>query len=270
MADAEQTLHRLLKTIVKEQNYRDFEIKAINSGGANYTSALFLATLKSPQKEDEELFAKVAIVGEKMRLLMNATRMFATEIFVYTDLAKTYYSFQEKYNVNEHEMFVFPKFFGSNPKEYQETVVLENLVTRGFKTYNRFKSVDWDHASGAVKMLARFHALSFAYEKEKPEEFKRVIEELKFNRPDASESRLDIWKQMIQRAFSVCKEKHKGNLERFFEKQGTTLFSKFNEPFGRPVLIHGDYRPSNLLFKEEVSQYCFLISFSREDSNENI
>lgn len=259
MADAEQILNRLLNTIIKEQNYRDVKINAITSGGANYTSALFLVTLTAPQKEDVELFAKVAIVGEKMRLLMNATRMFTTEAFVYTDLAKTYDSFQQKYNIHEDEQFVFTKFFGCNPKEYEETVVLENLVARGFKTYNRFKSIDWDHASGAVKMLARFHALSFAYEKEKPEEFKRVIEELKFHRPETSESMIEIWKQMMERAFSVCKEKHKRNLEKFFENQGSDLFSKFNEPLGRPVLIHGDYRPSNLLFKKEVSRYCFYL-----------
>lgn len=257
MSPAEVTLRELLRTIAEKYYHHEYElkVKSINSGGANYTSALFLATLTAKEKDELHLFAKVAIVGDRMRQLMNATKMFAIEGFFYNELIKTYEDIQNKHGVIGDDRFEIPKFYGCNSNYGEETVVLENLVLRGYGGYDRFKSLDWDHASSAVEELAKFHALSFAYQTEQQEDFDRVMKYLWFYRPNSDHAVQDeYFPRLISRALKhIPNDNHRERVMKFMAAGGLEMYERFNRPFGHPVLIHGDYRPSNLFFKKKVS-----------------
>lgn len=254
MTDAETTLRVLLGKIVVDNDYvdHDVKVKAITSGGANYTSTLFLATISAPNRDDLNLFAKVAIVGEKLRAVMNATLMYENEEFFYTKLSKTYKGLEEKHGVPEDHRLVIPKFYSSNSKIYEEAVVLENLVAKGYGSYDRFKSVDWEHAASIVEVLAKFHALSFAYQKEKPEEFEEIAKKLYFHKTDHDESVKESFQKVVQKSLAPLCDEHKVAVAKFLEEGGDDLYVKYNRPLGKRVIIHGDYRTSNLLFKKEV------------------
>lgn len=256
MSSPEATLRELLHTIAEKRYHHEFEIniKSINSGGANYTSALFLATLTAKEKEALHLFAKVAIVGDRMRILMNATKMFYVEDFFYNELIKTYEEIQDKHGVTGEDRYVAPKFYGSHSKFGEETVVLENLTIRGYGSYDRLKSLDWDHASSAVEELAKFHALSFAYQNEQPDIFDRVMNDLWFYKPNSDEVVHEkYFPKMISRALNhITNDDYRDRVKNFMESGATDMYEKYNRPFGHPVLVHGDYRPSNLFFKKKV------------------
>ncbi|XP_026755877.2 uncharacterized protein LOC113515789 [Galleria mellonella] len=253
MTDAEKSLRKVLEEIAGRNNICNYKvnIKGFTSGGANFTSAIFFATISSPYTDDLNLFAKVAAIGEKIRKKSYMDSMFKTEQLFYTKLVNTWDGFQKKYSVQGEDRFIFPKFYGGSPIRGEETIVLENLVTRGYETHNRLTSVDWQYASEAIKVLAKFHAFSFVFERECPDEYVKICNELVFKFGDQDKDE-NVWEKMIGNSIQVLNEDHRGRVMKYFKSQSDMKsFLKYYEPIGKPVLIHGDYRPSNLLNKRQ-------------------
>ncbi|CAH0724137.1 unnamed protein product, partial [Brenthis ino] len=260
MADAEQNLREILDKILDEEKYcpREIKIQAITSGGANYTSAIFLVKVTSPNRDDLNLFAKVAMVSEVMRTRLNIEWLYDTEKFVYTKLVKVYKDIEEKLNVPQEYRYVFPKCYGCNAEHGKEIVVMENLIEDGYKSYNRFKSMDWEHASKGVENLAKFHALSFAFAKYQPEEFQQVAEDIRYKIAQKQSEEPNgimagIWDKMVNNAVSVIKEDQRDAVKKFFDSN--IQLHEYNRALGKPVIAHGDYRMSNLLFKKQDKEF---------------
>lgn len=263
MSDAEKILRKVLDKIIDQLQYKHVKIslKEHTSGGANYTSALFSINVTAPDHDTLNLFAKVANVNEVFRKIMNIDYMFKTEQYVYADLVKVYERIQDEHNLSSEHRFEFPKFYGGESASGEETVVMEDLRAKDFDTYSRFKPIDWEHAACAIEYLARFHALSFAYQKEDPEKFAKDAEEVRMKKRDESESEKlkDTWKKMVESAVNVVKEEHKERVAKLLEDEGSRdAFYKFKTPLSTTVLCHGDYRVSNLLFRRLV---CYFFIF---------
>ncbi|OWR40805.1 ecdysteroid 22-kinase [Danaus plexippus plexippus] len=248
---AEDILHDFLTIVFDKPGYSQkiIEINNITSGGANYTSALFSINLQTSDKTIK-LFAKVATMSKEMRTAVKADKMFKTEEFVYNKLIPVYNNLQK--DLDEEHKFVFPEFYGCNNEFGKETVILENLVEHGYKSYSRFKSMDWDHGRVGVEALARFHALSFALSKRDPEGFQKIATDMAytFDKDTLSQTAIDQFKEMVEKALSVLKEEeYRERIRKFLFE--TNLLDKHYKPLSAPVLAHGDYRLSNLLFKEK-------------------
>nr|XP_032519840.1 uncharacterized protein LOC116771940 [Danaus plexippus plexippus] len=252
MANCKDILCDCLKRVAKEQKYENCSIttKAISSGGANYTSALYLATIQAPGKEDLKLFAKVAAVGEKIRAI-EPHKIYETESLFYNYLLKKYKELEERNNIPAEYRFVTPKYYGGSDEYLKETFIFEDLTARGFTTHDRFKSIDWEYASKAIENLARFHALSIAFSVEDPEEFKG-INILK----DHSDIQKVIYflKNIIKNAIKVTKEENRDRFANFLNAfLENNDFHTFGRSHRRPVINHGDYRASNLMHRTKVS-----------------
>ncbi|CAG9564328.1 unnamed protein product [Danaus chrysippus] len=251
MTEAELILRDFLESVLKERGSKQKEvrIKEINSDGANYTSLLFSVNVETFDKE-LKLFAKVADVADEARRVLNCDNLFCTEKFVYNQLIPLYNSLQK--DLDEEHKFIFPEFYGFNNEFGKETVILENLVESGYKPYSRFKSMDWDHGRICVEAIARFHALSFALRKSDPEGFQKIAQNLKntFDKDAFDQTTKDQFKDMAETALSVLKQEECRDKIRklLFE---TDLMYKYNQPLSTPVLAHGDYKISNLLFKRK-------------------
>ncbi|KAM3960564.1 uncharacterized protein ACR2FA_005304 [Aphomia sociella] len=249
-ADTERILRQLLDKIVVEQNYKEpkVSVQAISSGGANYSSVLYNATISEPNKEEIQLFAKVAAIGEVARGQFHLP-LFDIERFAYNELLRTYAKIQDKYNLSGEDRLVWPKFYGCNPNLYEETVVLENLAAKGFITYDRLKSIDWAYASKAVESLAKFHALSMAYGKEYPEEYAKVLDKMKFD-PNSLARMNETFTKLVGMAINATKEENRDRLKKYMEKEGDLVkMVNFYQPTGTVLLTHGDYRMSNLMHR---------------------
>lgn len=253
MAHTEQTLRELLNKIAIEHNYSNYEmsINEIVSGGANYTSKLYTVVIREPNKDNLYLFAKVATIGEKFRSEVPLT-IFDTERFAYTKLWKIYEALEEENGVPEEDRLLFTKFYGYDPNLYQETVVLENLLAKGFGPYDRFKPLTWEYAYSAILELAKLHALSLAYSEKSPKEFEKDLADLKMEWKDGVMDTMTEGSRVT--ALKTVKPEYKEALERFMEKYMKDLFTRFAKPVLRPVIVHGDFRGSNLLHRvREVS-----------------
>ncbi|XP_032520112.2 uncharacterized protein LOC116772149 isoform X2 [Danaus plexippus] len=249
MTEAEKSLRVLLDTILDERGIksREVNIEEIKTNGANYTSALFSIKVQTPN-EELKLFAKVATIGKEMRNVVNAEWMFSTERFVYNKLVYLYNDIQK--HLDDEHKFIFPEFYGCNDEVGKETIVMENLVEHGYKPYDRLKSMDWQHAEISVMNLARFHALSFALEKKDPEMFKRFTDDMEFNmmkKDDPSFTSMLV--KMAEKPLEILDKDQRDLVKNFLFQED--IMTKYTKPFGKPVLCHGDYRLSNILFKRK-------------------
>ncbi|CAG9564332.1 unnamed protein product [Danaus chrysippus] len=251
MTDAEKALRVLLDKVLKERGYEPTEIKIqeMSSGGRNYTSDLFCISICLPDKE-LKLFAKVAHIGQELREVMQADWLYGTERFVYNRLTHLYNDLQK--DLKDEYRYIFPEFYGISEETGKETVIMENLVASGYETYDRLKSLDWDHGRVGVENLAKFHALSFALQKSDPETFKKITANMPFRIGDEEQNHSSkyMWikNDLIERSLSVLDESDRGAVRKLVTNSNNTL-SKLNKPIDKPVISHGDYRLSNMLFK---------------------
>ncbi|XP_047031326.1 uncharacterized protein LOC124638414 [Helicoverpa zea] len=249
MAHSEEPLRNLMNKIAKEHNYEKPEIiiNSISSGGVNNSSTLYTAIIKAKNKEDLNLFGKVAAVGEKFR---NSTTIdiFDTEQFAYTTLFKIYEALEEEHGVPEEHRLPFVKFYGFDTSaQYLETMVLENLITQGYEAFDRFKSYDWEYASAAITELAKFHALSYAFQKKDPEEYKKTLD-----RPKIDWAAIGIegtMKRSTATALRALRPEHKRSLEKFMSRNINELFIDYYKPSRTTVITHGDFRGNNLVHR---------------------
>lgn len=249
MAQNEIILNKLLHQIAKEQNYINYDIKIepVSSGGANYTTALYNITM-TEGGNNIYLFGKVAIIKEKMRA--GAPRVYEIENYAYTKIVTTYERLQDEHQIAQEHRLAFSKFYAYNPTEYEETLVLENLVKQGYQNYDRLKSVDWQYTKSALRDLAKMHALAFAFSEYYPEEFTKAVDDLKSYWIMEDEQIKSYYDGSMTKAVEVTKEKNKDKLLRFFDEIKEGLFENLYCKWGRrPVLGHGDYRLSNLLHR---------------------
>ncbi|XP_059051597.1 uncharacterized protein LOC131846337 [Achroia grisella] len=248
--DTEAVLREVLDKIAKEQNYKNpnVSVRTITTDGANYSSVLYVATISAKNKDDLELFAKVANMGDAARSQFHVP-VFDLERFAYIHLLPAYAKIQDNYKLTAVNKLLWPKFYGYNPNLYEETIVLENLAVEGYVTYDRLKSIDWAYASKAVESLAKFHALSIAYGVEDPEEYEKLLEKFKYN-AEAIANMSILLEKSVEMGITVTKEENKDRLSKYIEQQGNFKdMAKYFQPTGLVLLTHGDYRPSNLMHK---------------------
>ncbi|KOB77568.1 Ecdysteroid 22-kinase [Operophtera brumata] len=249
MADIEERMRDLLRKIAREQQYEnyDLQITPISSGGANYSSTLYVAKITSKTKNTLDLFIKISQIGARVREDFKIT-IFETERFIYRDMRKAYMEIEEKHKVPEEHRIYIAKYYGADLTPPDEMLVLENLAIRGFVIHDRFKSIDWEYATTAVNELAKLHSLSMAFQREYPEEFKHFSENYQYEW--LNEWTLNsLWLPGFKKAIAVAPEEHKDKLKKFFDKYDIEKISRQYVPLRCKVLTHGDYRPSNLMHR---------------------
>lgn len=260
MAHEEATLRQLLMRIAAEQKYENPEIiiEKTSSGGANYTSELFNVIIREENREDTDLhlFAKVGTLSAKFRGDSHVI-IFDTERFGYSTLTKIYENLEEENRVPREHRLYFNKCYGFNPRVYKETVVMENLLARGYEPYDTFKSLDWEYASSAITNLAKFHALSFAYSSMYPQGFEKTLSILKVEWRDGCMD--GMMKIATETALKNVRPQHKAALVRFLAQDSSQkdYTVKICTPLQVTVIIHGDYRGSNLMHRVRKVSFIF-------------
>ncbi|CAH2089114.1 unnamed protein product [Euphydryas editha] len=247
--DSRKILDRMLEKIAQENQYYEskISIKSVSSGGANYTSYLYHVTISAPGKNDLKLFVKLAALGEKIR---SSTELIIFEIenFFYKKLLKNYEAIEELNMVPLEHRIVTPKFYASNEECCKEVLILEDMTSKGYKTFDRFESIDWSYGSKSVQNLAKLHALSIAWSLDDPESFKNTTN---LDSNTYISITLELLKNVITSAIEVTRLENKKKIEKFYkEVTKNDVFRDFFKPIRRPVIAHGDYRPSNLLHRK--------------------
>lgn len=170
---------------------KSLDIVAISEGFKNYKLSLehgtkvgdgFIGVIFKAQiceENDEKILnvlVKVPPHDENGNSLPERMNSFRNEVYFYKVLAPELIKFQEENQIEKSEGFLnFPKIYYADYDEklFKSIIVMEDLKDVGYKNVEKHKPVDYDHAKLAVELLGRFHALSFALKKKKPEVFKK-------------------------------------------------------------------------------------------------
>ncbi|XP_063380396.1 uncharacterized protein LOC134667019 [Cydia fagiglandana] len=252
MASTEQQLQRILHDIAKRENYTLYkiDIKPITSAGANYTADLYIGTISEPLNPDIHIFAKVANLNEDVRKNNEfMSRVYKIEVLFYSEMAVIFGRIYNKHQVSAEDRLIISKYYGHDLIPNQEILVLENLEVRGFKTFDRMKTFDWEYAAVAVTQMAKFHALGLSYREEYPEEFENAYSNLIVDFSKNQEELDTFTQQAIQNACEGLNDDYKQRLQNFFSSKEivTNMTTQMMED--KTMLIHGDFRPSNLMHR---------------------
>lgn len=252
---AEDVLRKLVAEKEKSHDY-DIKIEPITSDGGNFTAALYTVIISRKNQKDQRLFAKFATLSKNLREIMQADKLFQTEELFYTKIMTYFEEIQDKYNIPSTDRAVFPKYYASSEKYMEETMILEDLISQGYNILDRQEPADWEYASKAIEEIAKFHALSLACNQEKPEEISKIYEivELKIN--SSLEGIFKGWHEIGAAAIDIAPERLKPSVTNFLNEMCTiTQIEKCFGPAKKPLLIHGDFKRSNLMHKYQVSLF---------------
>ncbi|XP_063629527.1 uncharacterized protein LOC134800926 [Cydia splendana] len=240
----------LFKKITEEQEYDDYLVTERDADGSSIMSSLSFVTLRAQRKTDMNLFTKSAAWSAKIRLNNPILCPYSIELYFYDTLWEQYERLEIICSVPKEHRFRKPKLYGTSYEYLNETLVIEDLVAKGYEDSDRQKSADFEYMSTGIALIAQFHALSLAYSQYDPEAFKKTSEYLTMD-----ESKLEMWlasvsPKMLANAFSSA-EKHREQLENYFQTPTRfhQLFMGYYRRRNDNVLIHGDFKPSNLMHR---------------------
>lgn len=257
MTQPEDIIRKLVESIAEEEKINNYDIDIIpfSSMGANYMSELYRATMSSPNRPDLHLFAKVGMLSHAMREQMPVNTIYEREMLIYTKLAPVYEKIQEENGISETDKFKFAKFYGFNATPYEETLLMEDLYTQGYTMYDRFKPVNWEYASKGVEELAKFHALSLAFKSAYPEIYNELFEmKQDLLQETISATIKTMLMNMMPSTLEITPAILQDRLQKFINDQlEKETFEMYYTKHKSGVLVHGDYRASNILFKRQVS-----------------
>ncbi|CAG4989423.1 unnamed protein product [Colias eurytheme] len=247
--DSEETLREELHKIAKERGYKNYklDIKTSSSVGANFMSIVYTATISEHGKDDINIFAKVAFLSEKARS-DSPFQAFDIEILFYTDIIKIYKQIEEKHKVPIEHRLVVPELYGVSSKYLKETIVMENLLSKGYQMFDRFQTIDWNYTKESLTQLAKLHSLSIAFYIDHPKSFSEKTEKLRM-KSDMTHMEESVG-MMVMKIMESAKDEHKERLKNFMENiMAPDKIDYMMKPIKRMILSHGDYRPNNLLHK---------------------
>ncbi|XP_026739283.1 uncharacterized protein LOC113502098 [Trichoplusia ni] len=254
MERREQNLRDLLNKVAAEQGFKQYEliINEISSGGANYNSQLFTVILREQNKDDLHLFAKMAIYRKNMKRYRK--NVFGVEHYLYTKICETFKVFEEENDLPEEYRLKLAKCYGFYDGENEEILVLDNLFARGYSSFNRFKSIDWEYASAAFTALARFHALSLGYSEVYPEKFKSILAEIHNDQSSLIDTDKFV-RSTLKTALKNMQPQYQKSLANYINSFLGQKVILMQPPTFRPVIAHGDFRGNNLLHRVHPVSY---------------
>ena len=201
-------------------------------------------------KEVHELSVKMTrIFGKtKLDLLLKLVEQENTESLIYESIIEKLIKYlKEKYGVTNPCRFLpIPEYVttlkGSDNPEYTnfKMIITKNVKCSGYLRFQDGTNLDYEHSTVALASLARFHAISYCYQKEKNgdlEVHKKVLE---------NSSLLEATRENIFQMFKKHPEFHL-YAHLFLGQEDVVDLQEHVDTFN--VLCHGPYFETSLMFK---------------------
>ncbi|KAJ8675789.1 hypothetical protein QAD02_011575 [Eretmocerus hayati] len=170
----------------EQLNVCDYDVADLVPIGENFGSHMIRVRAKVQHNKnsvikDHEFVAKTIL---PTNCLINWTRLFEKELFMYTTIVPFYREMEIESKTHEDEKIceLFPTLCGyrmsltPNSKIADEDAVIlfQDLRVEGFRTMDRKIGLDMDHAEMALKALAKFHAFGVVAKLKYPSKFEKL------------------------------------------------------------------------------------------------
>lgn len=237
--------------ILNKEGYIEHELQAkkISSEGGSFLGILYEVDVKGKTADGEKetnIFIKQIIINESFKAI-DLAEAYLKESYVYTELFEIFRYLQKQAKVPVKERFNTVKSFYSD----SETLYLENMGKKGFRTLDRLEVMSIKYAEVCVQKLAKFHGLSFVLQEKNPDYFDRKLKHMKTAIPFNKE-----WNQFATSSSRAAMECLEETQQEKIRKHVPSLLEKYKlyvEADSARCLCHCDYRQTNILMNEIVS-----------------
>ncbi|XP_072379899.1 uncharacterized protein [Diabrotica undecimpunctata] len=164
----------LIDQVAKENGLSDYQVivNAGSSKGDNFLGVINTITVKSGDKT-LDLILKSAQTSEALRKAAPVHEIYGREIYLYNRVFEEFKKFEKEHNIKDP--------FNSRPKAYlcsskngHESLLMENLKSKGYKLWNKKNPMNPGHIKAVLKEYAKFHAISLAMKDKSPEQFSNL------------------------------------------------------------------------------------------------
>nr|XP_022920809.1 uncharacterized protein LOC111429193 [Onthophagus taurus] len=247
-----------------EKDYKDIklELEPGSNLGDNFMGFIGKLTITAVDQSDQNKtfnwIVKTAPSIEHYRTALNIEKCYRRESYIYSEVFRIFDQFQlEKQVLNpfcDH-----PKFVLSYLENCHETIVMENIKNDGYVMRPRQEPLDLNHVKLVMKAYGKLHALSFALKDQKPDVFKRFVE----NTPDIVQHSIvnglakEMQKLGLQLSLGVLDPVKEAKIlnvyKKFVDNYLDVVIKLLQDTNERAVIGHGDCWVNNMLWKYELS-----------------
>ncbi|CAG4946402.1 unnamed protein product [Parnassius apollo] len=259
--DFPEDLRKALSKIITKEGYVCCNVtkRALSTKGGNFLGILHAVDIKGTTNEGEKeinIFVKQANIMNKINAISIAD-IYSNEVYVYSELAKVFTYLQNEASIPDNERF---KMANSYNESNDKAIILENLVTKGYKSFNRLEVMSLKFAELSVEQLAKFHGLSFVMQRKRPDFYEKRIKNKKW--PVKFDSDWNVFiTNICNKAIEVLDSKVQGKVKKLLPTFGETYRRYLNDNAPVWVLCHGDVKVNNIMMKEinsEITEVMLL------------
>ncbi|KAJ4451124.1 hypothetical protein ANN_02564, partial [Periplaneta americana] len=240
--DLESLLHPQLGNEVIVES---FTSKPLTQPGENYGSTMLALEVNIIKGEDKATRRKLNLVAKLVPPPGFLWKVFDPPTTAWKEILCYISMLWCSYNLS--------KEIGEKADE-NAVLLLENLKTLNYRLGDRKKGLDLTHTRLAVSQLARFHAISIALKKLKPQVFKDIV--LKACRPrnfDISEEERRANTPTLINSVKIIPECEM-YVDRVLEAINMGIKRQFDKSLHAPcelyaTIIHSDFWVNNMMFK---------------------
>ncbi|XP_044755965.1 uncharacterized protein LOC123314720 [Coccinella septempunctata] len=255
--EIEQDVRGLIHQLMVEEHVENYDVHfdGKSEAGDNYAGEiLFLRVVPKDGKKPYSLVAKTAKRSKELNKWMPINMVYDREVLVYAKIFPTFRRLIEETNAGLNFDFV-PKVYWISDVVSKQTLIFENLKSRGFRLHDRKKPWNLEESLMAMERYGEFHALSMALRDQKPEEYSKLAALM----PDIAK---EFNKNMDVRAFvepplnsmmELLRNRGRDDLvkkyEGFIEEVEDLMNHEVENESDKIVFGHADCWNNNFMFK---------------------
>jgi hypothetical protein len=234
------------------------EVQLAVGKGENYSSAIYRVAVEFKRCKNSEEIEKTSLIIKGLSTVESTAKFvvewkaFERETALYQSTIPAMFNFLQQ-NIEGREVQHLTPFCYKTSRPH--TLILEDLMTLGFKMANRLGRLDLLHCTLALKGLAKFHAASVALHDKNPNSMDDYVENMytEKNRHfivKFTASTINALANVVERwsGFEKYGDKLRGVLPKFWDRT-VDIVKPF--PDSLSVLNHGDFWVNNMMF-----HYC--------------
>lgn len=243
--------------------YPKYEVLPGSEPGDGYLGTHKIVKVHGPNK-CLELFVKFTPEDERLKSEDLVVKAFHNECLFYEKIYPVLLEFQR----NKGCTILFhsvPKCYKVINLEFNKTIILENILTSGYRALNSKSIMSREHIEMVLKELGRFHATCFALKDQKLQVYQDIVRNISH---PLSEFK---YTPDFKRLFDYLIVGARKSLNPVKDEEILTVFDKFADkilPFLKlvdslrtnkySVINHTDGWCNNFMFKYDVSRSLFF------------
>ncbi|KAJ3638284.1 hypothetical protein MTP99_001677 [Tenebrio molitor] len=261
----DQRIREWVQIAIENEKFREYEIEVHGKTGKadGYLGKVAFVTVtgvtKAGHKKSLNLVIKSPSQSSTLREQIPIDEVFQKEIYIYDEVVTSLRAMLQDEKL-ENLLDFLPQCYATRKTITKELIILENLKFRGYDLYDRKIPMTQDHIQLVLQTYGRWHALSFALKKKRPEIFEKLVRD-----------NVDMF------CYYVMKVKVDGPIFDFTEevKEACDLLDVKQLQFSRSdvsnifknlfcedpefhVILHGDCWTNNLMFQYQVPNLNYI------------